>query len=236
MPILETEGIQASYGDLVVLREVSLHLEEGEIVAVVGSNGAGKTSLVRTISGLLRAEKGQILFEGTRLNELAPSAIVNRGVILCPEGRKIFSTLTVRENLELGAYAPRARGRLKETLSWIYSFLPILQERKEQLASTLSGGEQQMLALARGLMGRPRLFMLDEPSLGLAPLFIKEIFNIVQEINRNGVTILLIEQDLIHALAVARRGYVLENGRITMEDQSQALLKNENVKQAYLGL
>jgi branched-chain amino acid transport system ATP-binding protein len=236
MSILKTEGIQASYGDLVVLREVSLHLEEGEIVAVVGSNGAGKTSLVRTISGLLRAEKGQILFEEARLNELTPSAIVNRGVILCPEGRKIFSTLTVRENLELGAYAPRARGRLKETLSWIYSFLPILQERKEQLASTLSGGEQQMLALARGLMGRPRLFMLDEPSLGLAPLFIKEIFKIVQEINRNGVTILLIEQDLIHALAVARRGYVLENGRITMEDQSQALLKNENVKQAYLGL
>jgi branched-chain amino acid transport system ATP-binding protein len=230
------EGLQASYGDLVVLREVSLHLEEGEIVAVVGSNGAGKTSLVRTISGLLRAEKGQILFEGTRLNELTPSAIVNRGLILCPEGRKIFSTLTVRENLELGAYAPRARGRLRETLSWIYSFLPILQERKGQLASTLSGGEQQMLALARGLMGRPRLFMLDEPSLGLAPLFIKEIFNLVQEINRNGVTILLIEQDLIHALAVARRGYVLENGRITMEDQSQALLKNENVKQAYLGL
>jgi len=236
MPILKTEGIQASYGDLVVLREVSLHLEEGEIVAVVGSNGAGKTSLVRTISGLLRAEKGQVLFEGTRLNEMTPSAIVNRGVILCPEGRKIFSTLTVRENLELGAYAPRARGRLKETLTWIYSFLPILQERKEQLASTLSGGEQQILALARGLMGRPRLFMLDEPSLGLAPLFIKEIFNIVQEINRNGVTILLIEQDLIHALAVARRGYVLENGRITMEDQSQALLKNENVRQAYLGL
>lgn len=236
MPILKTEGIQASYGDLVVLREVSLHLEEGEIVAVVGSNGAGKTSLVRTISGLLRAEKGQVLFEETRLNELTPSAIVNRGVILCPEGRKIFSTLTVRENLELGAYAPRARGRLKETLSWIYSFLPILQERKEQLAATLSGGEQQILALARGLMGRPRLFMLDEPSLGLAPLFIKEIFKIVQEINRNGVTILLIEQDLIHALAVARRGYVLENGRITMEDQSQALLKNENVKQAYLGL
>jgi len=236
MSVLKMEGIQASYGDLVVLREVSLHLEEGEIVAVVGSNGAGKTSLVRTISGLLRAEKGQILFEGTRLNELTPSAIVNRGVILCPEGRKIFSTLTVRENLELGAYAPGARGRLKETLSWIYSFLPILQERKEQLASTLSGGEQQILALARGLMGRPRLFMLDEPSLGLAPLFIKEIFNLVQEINRNGVTILLIEQDLIHALAIARRGYVLENGRITMEDQSQALLKNENVKQAYLGL
>lgn len=236
MPILKMEGIQASYGDLVVLREVSLHLEEGEIVAVVGANGAGKTTLVRTISGLLRAEKGQILFEGASLNELTTSEIVNRGVILCPEGRKIFPTLTVRENLELGAYASRARGRLKETLPWIYSFLPILQERKEQLASTLSGGEQQILALARGLMGRPRLFMLDEPSLGLAPLFIKEVFRIVQEMNRNGVTILLIEQDLIHALAVAGRGYVLENGRITMEDQSQALLQNENVKQAYLGL
>lgn len=236
MPLLEAQGIQASYGDLIVLREVSLHLEEGEIVAVVGANGAGKSTLVRTIAGLMRPEKGQIFLDKVKLHRLSTREIVNRGVILCPEGRKIFPDLKVQENLELGAYSSRARGSLKETLKWIYGFSPLLEERKEQLASTLSGGEQQILALARGLMGRPRLFMLDEPSLGLAPLFIKEIFKIVQEINRNGVSILLIEQDLIHALAVAGRGYVLENGRIVLEDQSQALLQNEKVRQAYLGL
>jgi branched-chain amino acid transport system ATP-binding protein len=236
MSLLRLDEVQVSYGDLPVLREVSLEIKEGEIVAVVGANGAGKTTLVKTISGLIRPESGEVLFDGNNLQGLSTSEIVNLGLVQCPEGRKIFPPMTVQENLELGAYVRRAKEKKKKTLEWVYNFFPILKERKKQLAGTLSGGEQQMLALARGLMSLPRLFMLDEPSLGLAPMIIREIFEAVEEINHSGVTLLLIEQDVIQSLKVARRGYVLENGRVTMEGTSQELLQNENIRQAYLGL
>lgn len=236
MSLLRLDGVQVSYGDLRVLREVSLEIKEGEIVAIVGANGAGKTTLVKTISGLVRPESGRILFDGNNLQGLSTSEIVNLGLVQCPEGRKIFPPLTVQENLELGAYVRRAKEKKKKTLEWVYNFFPILRDRRKQLAGTLSGGEQQMLALARGLMSLPRLFMLDEPSLGLAPIVIKEIFKAVEEINQGGVTLLLIEQDVIQSLQVAQRGYVLENGRVTMEGTSQELLQNKNIRQAYLGL
>lgn len=236
MWLLKVDRIHVNYGDLRVLRDVSINMTEGEIVTVVGANGAGKTTLVKTISGILRSKSGEIIFDGSKLSGLSTNRIVDLGVIQCLEGRKIFPPLTVQENLELGSYSKRVREKREETLEWIYSFFPILIERRKQLAGTLSGGEQQILALARGLMALPRLFMLDEPSLGLAPLFVKEIFRIIGEINQNGVTVLLIEQDVIRALTLAKRGYVLESGIIAMEDESHALLQNKEIKQAYLGL
>jgi branched-chain amino acid transport system ATP-binding protein len=236
MSLLRLDSISVNYGDLRALRNVSIDINEGEIVAVIGSNGAGKTTMVNTISGLLRPQTGKIIFEAINLDGLSTSQIVSTGLVQCPEGRKIFPTLTVQENLELGAYSKRARKKRSETLHWVYNFSPILAERREQIAATLSGGEQQILAITRGLMALPKLFMLDEPSLGLAPLFIKEIFTIIQEINQNGVAILLIEQDVTRALAIAKRGYVLENGVIIMEGKSDVLLHDKNIKQAYLGL
>ena len=213
-----------------------MELQKGEIVALVGGNGAGKTTLVKTISGLMQPLSGDILFEETNICGMSTGEIVNHGIIQCPEGRKIFSPLTVEENLHLGAYSRRVRAKRRETLSWIYQFLPILENRRNQLAGTLSGGEQQMLALARGLMGQPVLFILDEPSLGLAPLFVKELFEIIGQINRQGVTIFLIEQDVLRALDLASRGYVLENGRVVLEGKTQKLLESEEIKKAYLGL
>jgi len=236
MPLLKLDKVHVNYGDLRILRNVSIEIDEGDIVAVIGANGAGKTTLLRAISGLLRPGNGEIIFDHIQLSGLSTSEIVNLGIVQCPEGRKVFPPLTVQENLELGAYSKRAKGKRKETLEWIYGFLPILKERKEQLAATLSGGEQQLLALARGLMALPRLFMLDEPSFGLAPIITKEIFRIIREINQNGVAILLIEQNVFHALDLARRAYVMENGTIAAEGRAEELLENEAIKQAYLGL
>ena len=234
--MLELRGVDVFYGDLQALRGVSLSVEEGEILSVVGANGAGKTTALRTISGLLRPPAGEITFRGERLDRLPSHVVVERGVIHVPEGRKIFPTLTVLENLELGSYTARAKARRAETLDRAYRLFPVLRERRAQRAGTLSGGEQQMLAIGRGLMALPRLLMLDEPSLGLAPLIVKEIFRVVQEINAAGTTILLVEQNVRQALAISRRAYVLENGRVVLVGRGADLLSDEHMQRAYLGM
>ncbi|HKZ04490.1 MAG TPA: ABC transporter ATP-binding protein [Methylomirabilota bacterium] len=234
--MLELRGVDVSYGDLPALRGVSLAIEEGEILTVVGANGAGKTTMLRTISGLLRARAGEILLDGRRIDRLPSHGVVAGGVVQVPEGRKIFPSLSVRENLELGSYARRARPHRAESLARVFQLFPILAERARQAAGTMSGGQQQMLAIARALMARPRLLMLDEPSLGLAPLVVQEIFRTIAAINRAGTTVLLVEQNTRQALALARRGYVLENGRVVLEGSGPELLGNEHVKRAYLGM
>jgi branched-chain amino acid transport system ATP-binding protein len=234
--LLELRGVDVSYGDLPALRGVSLAIEEGEILTVVGANGAGKTTMLRTISGLLRARAGEILLEGRRIDRLPSHGVVAGGVVQVPEGRKIFPSMSVRENLELGSYARRARPHRAESLARVFQLFPILAERARQAAGTMSGGQQQMLAIARALMAQPRLLMLDEPSLGLAPLVVQEIFRTIAAINRAGTTVLLVEQNTRQALALARRGYVLENGRVVLEGTGPELLGNEHVKRAYLGM
>jgi branched-chain amino acid transport system ATP-binding protein len=234
--LLELRDVDVAYGDLPALRGVSLMVEAGEIISVVGANGAGKTTMLRTVSGLLRARAGEIRLDGARVDRLATHAVVERGVVHVPEGRKIFPSLTVRENLELGSYTPRARAERGRSLDRVIALFPILGERRRQAAGTLSGGQQQMLAIGRALMALPRILMLDEPSLGLAPLVVQEIFRIIGEINRAGVTILLVEQNTQQALALAQRGYVLENGRVVLVGRGSELLDNEHVRRAYLGL
>jgi branched-chain amino acid transport system ATP-binding protein len=236
MSLLELDAVEVAYGDLPALRGVSLTVEHGETLSVVGANGAGKTTMLRAISGLLRPRAGRILLDGARLDQMPSHAIVARGVVQVPEGRKIFPSLTVRENLELGSYVATARAHRGESLARVFTFFPRLAERRAQAAGTMSGGEQQMLAIGRALMARPRVLMLDEPSLGLAPLVVQEIFRIIREINRLGTTVLLVEQNTRQALALSRRGYVLENGRIVLEGSGADLLGNEHVKRAYLGM
>jgi branched-chain amino acid transport system ATP-binding protein len=234
--LLELREVDVGYGDLPALRAVSLSVEPGEILSVVGANGAGKTTMLRTISGLLRPRRGVVLFEGEPLHEAPTHAIVARGVIQVPEGRKIFPRLSVRENLDLGSYTRAAKARRAETMARVFGLFPILRERAGQAAGTLSGGEQQMLAIGRALMSLPRLLMLDEPSLGLAPRVVKEIFRIIGEINRAGTTVMLVEQNTRQALALSRRGYVLENGRVVRVGTGAELLGDEYVKRAYLGM
>jgi len=234
--LLELRGIEVAYGDLPALRGVSVAVEAGETLSVVGANGAGKTTMLRAISGLMRPRAGQILLEDERLDTLPSHLIVERGVVQVPEGRKIFPSLTVRENLELGSYVAAAKARRRESLAQVFTLFPRLKERERQAAGTMSGGEQQMLAIGRALMARPRLLMLDEPSLGLAPIMVTEIFRIIGEINRLGTTVLLVEQNTRQALALSRRGYVLENGRVVLEGTGAQLLGNEHVKRAYLGM
>jgi branched-chain amino acid transport system ATP-binding protein len=234
--LLELRGVEVAYGDLPALRGVSVSVEAGETLSVVGANGAGKTTMLRAISGLMRPRAGQILFDGERLDSLPSHAIVERGVVQVPEGRKIFPSLTVLENLELGSYVAAAKARRREGLEHVFTLFPRLKERERQAAGTMSGGEQQMLAIGRALMARPRVLMLDEPSLGLAPIIVKEIFRIIGEINRLGTTVLLVEQNTRQALALSRRGYVLENGRVVLEGSGAELLGNEHVKRAYLGM
>ena len=236
MSLLELRGVEVAYGDLPALRGVSVSVEAGETLSVVGANGAGKTTMLRAISGLMRPRAGQILLDGERLDSLPSHAIVERGVVQVPEGRKIFPSLTVLENLELGSYVAAAKARRREGLEHVFTLFPRLKERERQAAGTMSGGEQQMLAIGRALMARPRLLMLDEPSLGLAPIIVKEIFRIIGEINRLGTTVLLVEQNTRQALALSRRGYVLENGRVVLEGSGAELLGNEHVKRAYLGM
>ena len=236
MSLLELRGVEVAYGDLPALRGVSVSVEEGETLSVVGANGAGKTTMLRAISGLMRPRAGQILLYGERLDSLPSHAIVERGVVQVPEGRKIFPSLTVLENLELGSYVAAAKARRREGLGEVFGLFPRLKERERQAAGTMSGGEQQMLAIGRALMARPRVLMLDEPSLGLAPIIVKEIFRIIGEINRLGTTVLLVEQNTRQALALSRRGYVLENGRVVLEGSGADLLGNEHVKRAYLGM
>jgi branched-chain amino acid transport system ATP-binding protein len=234
--MLTLEKVDVFYGAIQALSEVSLHVNEGEIVTMIGANGAGKSTTIRSISGLVRPRSGRILFEGVDITRLPPHKLVMRGVCQSPEGRRIFANLTILENLQLGGYIHRKNhAQLREDTERVYHLFPRLRERSSQLAGTLSGGEQQMLAIGRALMARPRLLMLDEPSLGLAPFLVQQIFHIIREINQQGVTILLVEQNAFQALRLASRGYVLETGRVVLEDSASSLLQNEEVKKAYLG-
>jgi branched-chain amino acid transport system ATP-binding protein len=236
--MLKLRNLDAGYGNLTVLRRVSLHVNSGEIVTIVGANGAGKTTLLKTIVGLIRARAGEIDFDGTTATALATDRIVGLGCSLVPEGRQVFAPMEVKENLLLGAHVQFQRGRKHEVLQdleRVYGLFPILRQRERQLAGTLSGGEQQMLAIGRALMARPRLMMLDEPSMGLAPLVVRDIFGIIQRIRAEGTTVLLVEQNARSALRIANRGYVLETGRIVLQGTAEELLANRDVQRAYLG-
>ena len=235
MALLEVDKIECTYGRIRALEGVSLSVEEGEIVTLIGANGAGKTTTLRAISGLARPGKGSIRFDGQDLLKLSPDQIVRRGVGHSPEGRRVFSRMTVRENLELGAFIRKSPAEIKEDLDRVLAIFPRLQERLSQKSGTLSGGEQQMLAMARALMSRPRLLMLDEPSLGLSPILVQTIFGVIREINGRGTTILLIEQNARQALAIASRGYVLEVGKIAFKDSAANLMASAAVQAAYLG-
>jgi branched-chain amino acid transport system ATP-binding protein len=234
--MLSLNQIQVSYDDVQVLWDVSLKVESKELAALVGANGAGKSTTLNTISALLRPRSGSIEFNGQRIDHVPASRVVELGISQVPEGRRLFSEMSVLENLELGSYMAEAKKRRDETLDWVFSIFPALRERRNQLAGTLSGGEQQMVAVGRGLMARPKLLMLDEPSLGLAPILVREVFKVVERVNSEGVTILLVEQNVKHTLAVATHAYVLENGRIAMEGKGNDLLNNDHVKKAYLGI
>jgi len=234
--LLRVDGIEVGYGDLTAVGDVSLEVREGEAVALIGANGAGKTTTLRAISGLLPLRRGRIEFEGQRLDGLTSAQIVARGIAHVPEGRQLFPTMTVLENLQLGARTRAARAGRDESLGRVFDLFPRLRERSEQLAGTLSGGEQQMCAIGRGLMACPRLLMLDEPSLGLAPVMVKAIFEDLGRINVQGLTILLVEQNVLRSLHLAHRGYVLENGRVTRSGAGPELLASGHIKQAYLGL
>uniref|UniRef100_A0A7V3YM63 ABC transporter ATP-binding protein n=1 Tax=Candidatus Caldatribacterium californiense TaxID=1454726 RepID=A0A7V3YM63_9BACT len=233
--VLQIENLHVFYGGIHALKGVSLFVPRGTIVALIGANGAGKSTTLRTISGLVQPREGRILFEGQDITGESPHRIVEMGIAMVPEGRRIFPNLTVMENLLLGAYTRRDHRSLKRDLEWVFSLFPRLRERTWQKGGTLSGGEQQMLAVARALMSRPRLLMMDEPSLGLAPLLVREIFHIIQELLQSGVTILLIEQNARAALEIAHYAYVLETGRVTLEGEGKRLLEDERVRKAYLG-
>ena len=233
--MLVIDGISTYYGNIQALKKVSLEVKEKEIVCLIGSNGAGKTTLLRTISGLLPAAEGNISFRDKSINGTAPHTIVEMGISHVPEGRRVFPLLTVLENLELGAYTRKNPKEVKKDLEEVFDLFPQLKGREKQLVGTLSGGEQQMLAIGRALMARPKLLLLDEPSMGLAPMVVQEIFKIIKDINSQGTTILLVEQNAKIALKTAQRGYVLETGRIVLHDEAEALLVNENVRSSYLG-
>jgi len=236
--MLKVRNLEVAYGKLSVLRRVSLHVNPGETVAIIGANGAGKSTLLRTIAGLVAARGGEVLFRGSDIRGRRADRIVAAGCSLVPEGRQVFAPMPVRDNLLLGGYVQLRRGRraeVRDDLARVYELFPVLRERERQLAGTLSGGEQQMLAIGRALMARPALMMLDEPSMGLAPLVVRDIFAIVERISAGGTTVLLVEQNARGALRIARRGYVLETGRIVLEGTSDALLANRDVQRAYLG-
>ena len=234
-PLLAVSGLRTGYGATEILRGVDLTVLPGEIVAVLGSNGAGKSTLNRTISGVTRAWHGSIRFAGMPIEREPPAAIVARGLIHVPEGRRIFPNMTVRENLDLGAYR-RARSRRKQNRDRVYSIFPRLSERQDQRAGTLSGGEQQMLAIGRGLMAEPKLLILDEPSLGLSPLLVEELFTLIKAINRQGIGVLLVEQNVMQSLEVARRGYILENGTFVLEGSAAEIRGNPELNRTYLGM
>ncbi len=235
-PLLAVENLHIRYGALEALKGVSLTLAEGEIVTVLGANGAGKSTLLRAISGLLPAAEGEIRFDGESMRRIAPYDVVRRGISHAPEGRKVFSTLTVQENLTLGAFTRRhLRQELEDARDRVFTLFPLLKDRRQQLAGTLSGGEQQMLAIGRALMSVPRILLLDEPSLGLAPILVNLIFEIIQQINRQGISILLVEQNAHQALVLAARGYVLETGQVSAEGSSAELLSDQRIQEAYLG-
>jgi branched-chain amino acid transport system ATP-binding protein len=234
--LLEIQKLSFAYGDLPVLWDVDLNVERGEIVTVVGSNGAGKSTTLKNISRLVRGATGRMTFDGVDLTKLQSHEVVEAGIIQVPEGRRIFPEMTVVENLRMGSYVKSTRRDRERNVERAFALFPRLKERQRQLGGTMSGGEQQMLAIARGLMGNPKLLLLDEPSLGLSPLFVKNIFDIITEINRQGVTILLVEQNVFQSLRIANRAYVLETGRVVLSGRGEELLGNEHVKKAYLGI
>ena len=233
--MLRITDLHVSYGGIKALRGVSLEVPEGKIVTLIGANGAGKSTLLRTISGLVKAESGSIDLDGSEIINRSIASICDKGIALVPEGRRVFANLTVEENLRTGAYLRKDKEKIREDYAWVYTLFPRLKERSWQLAGTLSGGEQQMLAVGRALMSRPKIMMMDEPSLGLAPLIVQQIFDIIREINKAGVTILLIEQNANMALNIADDAYVLETGAIVLHGPGKELMENEQVKEAYLG-
>ncbi len=235
MALLEIKDLYVSYGAIRALHGISFHVEEGEVVTLIGANGAGKSTTLQTISGILRPDRGQVLYEGQDITRMRTDTIVKSGLIQVPEGRRIFAPLTVRENLEMGAFTRTDKQEIAESMDRVFELFPRLKERVEQMGGTLSGGEQQMLAVGRALMAKPRLLLMDEPSMGLAPILVEEIFKIIEEINKQGVTILLVEQNAHMAFSVSNRGYVLETGAIQLEGPSQELAQNPQVRAAYLG-
>jgi len=234
--MLEIKNLAVFYGDVQVIWDVSFEVKRGEIVALIGANGAGKSTLLKTISGIVRPKKGEILFEGKPIYRVDPYKLIELGIVHVPEARRLFVEMTVEENLDMGSLRGGARPKREETRGIVYELLPRLRERRKQLAGTLSGGEQQMLAIGRGLMGKPRLQMFDEPSLGLAPILVREVFNTIKKINGEGTTVLIVEQNVKQTLLVANRGYVLETGKITNQGTGGSLLADEHVKTAYLGV
>ena len=235
MAMLKVSGLNVYYGVIQAIKGISFHVEEGEVIALIGANGAGKTTTLQTITGMLNAKAGSIQFEGTELTKIPGHKIVSMGMAHVPEGRRVFAQLSVLENLKLGAYTRKDKTEIEESLKRVYKSFPRLEERKNQLAGTLSGGEQQMLAMGRALMSKPRIVLMDEPSMGLSPIFVEEIFNIIKEISAEGTTVLLVEQNAKKALSIADRAYVLETGKIVLEGDAKDLLNDESIKKAYLG-
>ena len=234
--MIDLKSVSAGYGELQILHDVSINVQQGEIVALVGANGAGKSTLIKTITGLLTISSGEIVFDNVSIKNIKPHTVIRHGISLAPEGRRLFPYMTVLENLEVGAYIEKSEKTVQKNLEWVFSIFPKLRERKKQLAGTFSGGEQQMLTIGRALMCRPKFLILDEPSLGLAPMIVNEVFDIIQLLLKEAVTIFLVEQNVRRCLEIANRAYVLENGRIVMSGNSSELLENENVKKAYLGI
>ncbi len=234
LPLLKVNGLHVYYGAIHAIKGISLEVNEGEIVTLIGANGAGKSTTLNTIAGLLKPRQGTVAFGGMPVGGTGASKMVYKGLSLCPEGRRIFQQMTVKENLEMGSFS-RPKDELESSMAQVYGFFPRLKEREKQIAGTLSGGEQQMLAMGRALMSKPRLMMLDEPSMGLAPILVEQIFEIIREMNRAGTTILLVEQNAQMALSIANRAYVMETGRITMEGNARELMNDDNVRKAYLG-
>ena len=235
MALLEIKDLEVNYGVIKAIKGVSFDVNEGEIIALIGANGAGKTTILHTITGLIQAKKGSIVFDGKELTKTPPHKIVSMGMAHVPEGRRIFQQLSVLENLKLGAYTRKDKSEIASTLKMVYERFPRLEERKNQVAGTLSGGEQQMLAIGRALMSKPRIILMDEPSMGLSPLLVSEIFDIIKVINESGTTVLLVEQNAKKALSIADRAYVLETGKITLSGDAKDLINDESVKKAYLG-
>lgn len=234
--MLEIKGIDVCYGDVQVIWDVSFRVRSGEVVALIGANGAGKSTTLNTIAGLLRTRKGEILFNGLAIHEVEAYKLIELGIALCPEARRLFVEMTVEENLDMGSLKGEAKRRRQKTKEMVFGLFPRLGERRRQLASTLSGGEQQMVAIGRGLMSLPKLLMFDEPSLGLAPILVREIFNIIRRIRSEGTTVLIVEQNVKQTLAIADRAYVLESGKLVMQGSGEALLNDEHVRTAYLGV
>lgn len=235
MAMLEIKDLEVYYGMIQAIKGVSFEVNQGEVIALIGANGAGKTTILHTITGLLSPKKGSVLFEGTDITKVPAHKIVSMGMAHVPEGRRVFSELSVLENLKMGAYTQKNKAEVEEALQEVYKRFPRLEERKNQMAGTLSGGEQQMLAMGRALMSKPKIILMDEPSMGLSPILVNEIFDIIQAVSKSGTTVLLVEQNAKKALSIADRAYVLETGNITLEGNAKDLLENDSVKKAYLG-